>query len=96
MTSQVNLLKFYKEEAERFKNLYWNLQLELDKLDALRKTNHYYFYAIKREMALEKLRLDFEKIYLDSKTEENKANVVTYKTNNEATCDCQHGNDEVD
>ena len=51
-------LEILKRELETYKTLYWDLQLELDKLEAMRKKPTRYS-ALRRQKAIEKLRLDF-------------------------------------
>ena len=57
MENKVGLhdIEYYKSELERFKKLYFDLQMELDKIENLRKGWDY--YSLKREKALEKLKL---------------------------------------
>ena len=52
-------LEAYKHDLEILKTLYWDLQVELDKVDAMRKKSIFYF-ALKREHAMKKHRIEYE------------------------------------
>jgi len=59
--SEVRPLSFYqnelevcKRELEAYKTLYWDLQVELDRVDEMRKKSVRYF-ALRRQKALERL-----------------------------------------
>jgi len=47
-------LEICKKELETYKTLYWDLQVELDRVDEMRKKNDRYF-VLRRQKALEKL-----------------------------------------
>jgi hypothetical protein len=76
---------------EKFKRLYWELQVELDKLEVIRKNMAY--YQLRRENALEKIRLEYqEKMRLHGGRDVTCGDGVT--------CDCDgwdsDGCDEID
>ena len=48
-------LKAYKYALEVYQGLYWDLQVELDKLDTMRKNT-----ALRRHRAMEELRMEYE------------------------------------
>ena len=61
MDSEVRPLSWYanelevcKRELEAYKTLYWDLQVELDRVDEMRKKSVRYF-ALRRQKALERL-----------------------------------------
>ena len=61
MDSEVRPLSWYKNELEvckreleAYKTLYWDLQVELDRVDEMRKKSVRYF-ALRRQKALERL-----------------------------------------
>ena len=88
VSSEVRSIEWYKcelevlkRELETYKTLYWDLQLELDKIDEIRKKPTRYS-TLRRQKAIEKLRLDF----VDKHVE----------TVEDCDCDCDCGMDEVD
>ena len=44
-------MEWYKEELGKFKKLYYELQMELDKLDSLRK--NWTYFSMKRQALIE-------------------------------------------
>ena len=44
-------MEWYKEELGKFKKLYYELQMELDKLDSLRK--NWTYFSMKRQVMIE-------------------------------------------
>jgi hypothetical protein len=79
---------------EKFKRLYWELQVELDKLEVIRKNMAY--YQLRRENALEKIRVEFrEKMRLHGGRD-----VTCGDGGDDVTCDCDgwdcDGCDEID
>ena len=87
-------------ELEVYKALYWGLQVELDKLDTLRKKDIQHF-ALKQNKALERFRLEFENkpggetSRVENKSGERKLKVKPGDICDEWDCDCE-GHDEVD
>ena len=61
-----NELEVCKRELEAYKTLYWDLQVELDKLDEMRKKSVRYF-ALRRQKAIEKFTAENKntKVYGD-------------------------------
>ena len=80
MASQVRSIEWYMRELEKYKKAYWELQVELDKLDDIRKTLTY--YGLKRQEAFKRLN--------HVKCETARAEGRNSKC--ETTCDC----DEID
>ena len=74
-------LEVCKRELETYKTLYWDLQLELDRIDEIRKKPTRYS-ALRRQKAIEKLRLDFVDKHVEAVED--------------CDCDCDFGVDEVD
>src|SRR6188508_1020646 len=78
---------------------YWELQDHLDKVEFMRKESIYYF-ALKRQKAMEKLKLDFENKHREAK--KLKINIIHGESCNDWGCnggdndvDCD-GKDEID
>ena len=80
---------------------YWELQDHLDKVEFMRKESIYYF-ALKRQKAMEKLKLDFENKHRGAK--KLKININHGESCNDWNCngsdndaDCAgNGKDEID
>ena len=81
-------LEVCKRELESYKTLYWEVQLELDRIVAMRKKNMRYS-ALRRQKALEKLGLCLE----NGGARSHDGN----KREPDIGCDCDcNGEDEID
>ena len=89
-------------ELEVYRALYWGIQVELDKLDTLRKKDIHYF-ALKQQKALERFKREFEnkfsgevsRVENESGGRKLKVNIKPGEVCDDWDCDCE-GHDEVD
>jgi len=86
-------------DSSSYMKPYWELQDRLDKVEFMRKESIYYF-ALKRQKAMEKLKLDFENKHREAK--KLKINIIHGESCNDWGCnggdndvDCD-GKDEID
>ena len=61
-----------KRELETYKSLYWDLQLELDRVDDMRKSNPY--IALMRQRAMERHIAEYKRTHGDKEEEEIRSN----------------------
>ena len=77
-------------DSSAYMTPYWELQDHLDKVEFMRKESIYYF-ALKRQKAMEKLKLDFENKHREAK--KLKINIIHGESCND--WDCNGGDNDV-
>ena len=87
-------LEAHKQGLEALKPLYWDLQDELDRVDAMRKKSILYF-ALKRENAMKKHRIEYESKHGKQPPKKLKINIKHGESCDNWDCDGS-GYDEVD
>ena len=86
-------------DSSSYMKPYWELQDHLDKVEYMRKESIYYF-ALKRQKAMEKLKLDFENKHRGAK--KLKINIIHGESCNDWDCNGSDndaacaGKDEID